>query len=171
MLAKTLDLDLRLRKATPSDLSPIACLVREVFTAYGSYDRYLAEWLEDENVSTRVAVLGDEIVGFYALTQHEHPEGGNRRVADLLAIAVAPAQQSRGIGESLLRSAIAEARSMACSPTEMWLFVAEGNARAQRLFAHQGFRFRRGAGIYPAGQRALVMAKGLRSTEEMEGES
>ena len=129
--------------------------------AYGSYDRYLCDWLEDECVSTRVAMLEDEPVGVSMLTDYEHPDRRTGSVADLLAIAVDPAHQSRGIGRSLLRGAVDQARTMASSPREMWLFVAEGNSRGQRLFARQGFRFRRGAGIYPAGQRALAMVKTL----------
>lgn len=171
MLTKTLDLDVRVRKATPSDLPVIARLTQEVFAVYGSYEHYLAEWIADERVSTRVAVLDEEIVGFAALTAYEHPEGGDGPVADLLAIGVDPAYQSRGIGETLLRAATEDAKSIADSPTEMWLFVAEGNSRAQRLFTRHGFRFRRGSGIYPAGQRALVMAKRLKSTKDVREES
>jgi ribosomal protein S18 acetylase RimI-like enzyme len=43
----------------------------------------------------------------------------------------------------------------------MHLSVAEGNSRAQRLFARRGFRRTGGEGIYPAGQRALHMVKVL----------
>lgn len=129
--------------------------------AYGSYDRYLTECFEEEAVSTCVALLEDEPVGFYMLTDYEHPEHSAGSLADLLAIAVDPAYQSCGIGRRLLRRAIDEARAMGSSPREMWLFVAEGNSRGQRLFARNRFRFRGGVGIYPAGQRALAMVKTL----------
>jgi ribosomal protein S18 acetylase RimI-like enzyme len=164
LLAKTLELDLHLRTATASDHGFIAHLAERVFTSYGSYDRYLADWLEDETVSARVAALGDEPVGFYMLAEYEHPERSEETIGDLLAIAVDPAHQSRGIGRSLLRDAIELAGRASSSPTEMWLFVAEGNSRGQRLFARHGFRFRRGVGVYPAGQRALAMVKRLKST-------
>ena len=128
--------------------------------AYGSYDRYLIGYLEEEGVSTCVGLLEDEPVGFYMLTDYEHPEGRGS-LADLLAIAVNPEHQSRGIGRQLLRGAIDESGAMESSPREICLFVAEGNSRGQRLFARHSFRFRGGVGIYPAGQRALSMVKTL----------
>ena len=40
--------------------------------------------------------------------------------------------------------------------------VAEGNARAQRMFARRGFRIGHVIGVYPAGQRAVFMTKALK---------
>jgi ribosomal protein S18 acetylase RimI-like enzyme len=161
LLAKALELGLALKPAAHSDRAFIECLARRVLMAYGSYDRYLTECFDEEAVSTCVALLQGEPVGFYILTDHEHPEHGGGSLANLLAIVVDPAHQSCGIGRRLLRAAIDEARTMESSPREMWLFVAEGNSRGQRLFARHKFRFRGGVGIYPAGQRALAMVKTL----------
>ena len=161
MLAKALELGVTLRPGTRSDRAFIERLARAVLMTYGSYDRYLIECLEEEAVSTCVALLENEPVGFYMLTDYEHREQGRGNLADLLAIAVDPAHQSCGIGRRLLRGAIDEARAMGSSPREIRLFVAEGNARGQRLFARHRFRFRGGVGVYPAGQRALAMVKTL----------
>jgi ribosomal protein S18 acetylase RimI-like enzyme len=65
------------------------------------------------------------------------------------------------VGTVLLDKAIEEA-PLLLSPlpiVEMHLSVAEGNSRAQRLFARRGFRRTGEVGIYPAGQRALHMVK------------
>ena len=158
--AKAVALDLVLRPATHFDRVFIKHLAQAILMAYGSYDRYLTNCFDEEGVSTCVALIEDKPVGFYMLTNYEHP-GGRGNVADLLAIAVNPEHQSCGIGRRLLRGAIEEARAMESSPREICLFVAEGNSRGQRLFARHSFRFQGGVGIYPAGQRALSMVKTL----------
>ena len=160
MLAQAVALDLTLRPATRSDRVFIERLAQAILMAYGSYDSYLTSCLDEEGVSTCVALLEDKPVGFYMLTNYEHPEGRGT-VADLLAIAVNPEHQSCGIGRRLLCAAIEEARAMESSPRKICLFVAEGNSRGQRLFARHSFRFQGGGGIYPAGQRALSMVKTL----------
>jgi ribosomal protein S18 acetylase RimI-like enzyme len=80
-------------------------------------------------------------------------------VAELLSIAVVPELRSLGIGSALLDRAIAVAFDAGPEIREIRLSVAEGNARAQRMFARRGFRIGPAVGLYPAGQRALFMSK------------
>jgi ribosomal protein S18 acetylase RimI-like enzyme len=92
-----------------------------------------------------------------------HPESPEQdAVAELLSIAVLPELRSRGIGAALLDRAIEAARESSLELREIRLSVAEGNARAQRMFARRAFRIGQVIGRYPAGQRALFMVKELK---------
>lgn len=149
---------LETRSAGASDPAFIAALAAEVFLEYGSYDTYLLDWLEDEHVTTRIALVEGAPAGFYMLARYA--EAG-RKVAELLAIAVDRAHQNRGIGGDLLDQALAAAREFGAD--EVRLSVADGNSRAERLFASRGFRLTEGFGVYPSGQRALLMVKKTKS--------
>jgi ribosomal protein S18 acetylase RimI-like enzyme len=101
------------------------------------------------------------MLGFYLddpLAAH-----GGTVVADLLALAVLPAYQNRGIGTKLLEHVIEVAERVAPSSkiTTLRLTVAESNTGAQRLYARHGFRVVDGAATYDRGQRALRMARSL----------
>ena len=143
-----------LREATPSDIEFIRALCRRLFLAYGSYHRYVEEWFHHETVSTLVAEIEGRPAGFVMVALRPG-------ACDLVALAVTPELQSRGAGKALLGKAVALARESNLGIREMHLQVAEGNARAQRMFAKHGFRVRAETGIYPAGQRALFMEKAL----------
>ena len=93
------------------------------------------------------------------VTTYEDPDHPEDLVADLVAIAVEPKLQSRGVGGALLERAFALVAGAEPPLKEMWLVVAENNQRAQRFFGRHGFRLGRGLGVYPAGQRALRMVK------------
>lgn len=150
-----------IRAAERGDGDFIRSLARSVFLVYGSYDQYLAEWFSSAEVSTYVAELSGTPAGFCMM--RIHPAGPTTPVtAELLAIAVAPELQSRGVGNALLAKCFAVSRASDPPALEMRLSVAEGNARAQRMFARNGFRITPSSGVYPAGQRALFMVKTLR---------
>ena len=148
---------LAVRRAGADDSAFVLSLAYQAFAVYGSYDSYMEDWLRDDAVRTHVAELDGRRAGFFMVTSYEDDEHPGRHVADLVAIAVAPELQSRGIGKRLLDDAVRVARSLEPTVSEMWLVVAEGNSRAQRFFARHGFRRGRGVGVYPAGQRALRM--------------
>jgi ribosomal protein S18 acetylase RimI-like enzyme len=115
----------------------------------------MEEWFQHETVTTLVAEIEGRPAGFVMIALRSG-------AADLIALAVSPELQSRGAGKALLGRAIGLARESDLGIREMHLQVAEGNARAQRLFAKHGFRVRAETGVYPAGQRALFMVKALR---------
>jgi ribosomal protein S18 acetylase RimI-like enzyme len=152
-----------LRLAVARDLDFILGLCRKVFLEYGSYDQYLADWFREEIVSSWIAEVDGAPAGFFMLAIHpKSPEGP---VAELLSIAVEPELRSRGVGSALLDRSIRLALDSSLGPREMRLTVAEGNARAQRMFARRGFRIGKAIGVYPAGQRALFMSKTLKKEE------
>jgi ribosomal protein S18 acetylase RimI-like enzyme len=153
----------RIRRGTAADAPFVREVAEQVFAELGDYGRILPTWLVHDGVLTHVAEeegapVGYTMLGFYGAgppRQHEY-------VADLLAIAVAPRAQGRGVGKQLLDHAIGQAalarRRMPIG--ELRLSVAEPNARARRLFQQFGFHFVEGEhGRYDGGQRALHMAR------------
>ena len=146
---------------TETDATFVLSVAHKAFLAYGSYDNYLEEWFGNDAVSTYIAELDGSRAGFFMLTTYQDSEGSGGLVADLVAIAVEPEYQSRGVGKRLLAHALSLAANADPPAREVWLVVAESNSRAQRFFAGQGFRLRDGVGVYPAGQRALRMVKSL----------
>jgi ribosomal protein S18 acetylase RimI-like enzyme len=86
-----------------------------------------------------------------------------RVIADLLALAVLPSQQRRGIGSKLLTHVIEVAERVAPSSKidALRLTVAETNTGAQRMYARAGFRVIDGHATYDRGQKALRMARPL----------
>jgi ribosomal protein S18 acetylase RimI-like enzyme len=158
------DDNLVLRRAgelSEEDRAFVLAVANRAFLVYGSYDTYLKDWYDNDAVSTILAEVDGQRAGFFMLTTYRDADAAQRIVADLVAIAVAPEFQSRGIGECLLAHAFSLAGNARVPAQEMWLVVAEGNARAQRFFARNGFRFGGGVGVYPAGQRALRMVRPL----------
>jgi ribosomal protein S18 acetylase RimI-like enzyme len=154
---------LQVRISRSEDREFVRDLAIEVFTVYGSYGSYLTEWFDSGEVSTWIAEAEQEKVGLTMIGIKPHPSLAQKAVADLLAIAVRPSYQTKGVGTILLRHAIDVAPNIP-SPfpiVEMHLSVAETNVRAQRLFSRRGFRMISGEGIYPSGQRALHMMRKL----------
>ena len=83
-------------------------------------------------------------------------------VADLLALAVLPANQRQGIGNKLLEHVIeiAERVGPASSIAALRLTVAADNVDAQRLYVLR-FHVVDGGATYDRGQRALRMVRAL----------
>jgi ribosomal protein S18 acetylase RimI-like enzyme len=73
---------------------------------------------------------GPRVLGFVA-TRRRHTD------LDIEALAVTPEAQRRGIGRSLLRTAIAHARRSRLKTVS--LHVWEGNANAIRMYEREGF--------------------------------
>ena len=73
-------------------------LSAEVFERFGDYDTMLPEWMSRPWVWTFIAEAANEPVGFAMFTARV---GGDAEV-ELLAIAVSPAWQVRGVGRLLL---------------------------------------------------------------------
>ena len=165
----------RLRPASPRDRAFLAELSGRVFGKYGDYDRLIPEWLGGPGVRGLIALDGDEPVGFALTCLVQLPDlwrirrrarGPSRRggmAVDLLAIAVVPERQGRGVGRWLLREVVARARDMAGSTdlplVDVTLTVARENDAARRLFESVGFReVQRERTTYPRGQEAVQMA-------------
>jgi ribosomal protein S18 acetylase RimI-like enzyme len=155
----------RIRRGGAGDATFVQRVAEDVFAELGDYGRILPTWLLHDGVLTHVAEedgvpVGYTMLGFYTAgqpRQHEY-------VADLLAIAVAPRAQGRGIGKQLLEHVIAQAElaQRRLPVIELRLSVAEPNARARRLFTRFGFRLLSSEhGRYDGGQRALHMTRVL----------
>jgi ribosomal protein S18 acetylase RimI-like enzyme len=165
-----------IRRAELADHPWIVATGAEAYRDLGDYTRILPSWLEqpgvlawiDHDISNRGR--GFAMLGFYL----DHAEGGSpiqpgvtptpsQVVADLLALAVLPAYQRRGIGTKLLHHVIEVAERVA--PTSkihtLRLTVSETNTSAQRLYARNGFRIVDGSATYDRGQRALRMVRDL----------
>jgi ribosomal protein S18 acetylase RimI-like enzyme len=106
---------------------------------------------------------GFAMLGFYMEDPTGTGAGPQQVVADLLALAVLPNQQRRGIGGKLLTHVIEVAERVAPSSRiqALRLTVSETNAGAQRMYARAGFRVVDGSATYDRGQRALRMARPL----------
>ena len=154
-----------IRRAEPADHPWIVATGAEAYRDLGDYTRILPSWLEQPGV---LAWIDHDLVGrgrafamlgFYV----EVPSPSAEVVADLLALAVLPVFQRRGIGTRLLHHVIEVAERVAPSSqiTHLRLTVAEDNVGAQRLYARNNFAVVDGSATYDRGQRALRMARPL----------
>ena len=158
------------RAAKPADLEFVRAVGGRVFSHFGDYGKIIPEWLEHDGVLTFVADAegtraGFTMLGFYridALPELSPSAPTGDYAADLLAIAVAPELEARGVGRRLLEHAIATARAARkrLPVRELRLSVADTNERALRMFQAAGFVEVSGEhGQYDGGQRALHMRK------------
>jgi ribosomal protein S18 acetylase RimI-like enzyme len=139
-----------------------------VYADLGDYGRIIPTWMGHAGVMTFVETADEDaggetrrgfiLIGFY------EPEPGDLSrgllVADLLAIAVAPDHQRRGVGRTLLEFAVdvATEAGRQAPVREIRLTVAETNKPALALFQKSGFEvLDPHHGAYDGGQRALRM--------------
>lgn len=130
-----------------------------MFARFGEYDTWLPDVTRHPDVLTLIAEADGGPIGF-ALVAFDEAVPGE---AELLAIAVAPGWQCRGVGRRLLAAAEERARGRAATgPAALRLTVAEDNLPALRLFREAGYvRDARPAGRYPGGQRSLEYRREL----------
>ena len=158
-----------IRRAEVQDYPWIVATGAEAYRDLGDYTRILPSWLEQPGVLAWIDQDGHgrgrgfAMLGFY-MEELPPPRQGERQViADLLALAVLPAYQRRGLGTQLLEHVIEVAERVA--PTshiqQLRLTVAEHNTPAQRMYARAGFRVVEGGAMYDRGQRALRMSRVL----------
>jgi ribosomal protein S18 acetylase RimI-like enzyme len=153
-----------IRRAEVQDHPWIVATGAEAYADLGDYTRILPSWLEQPGVLAWIdhdvqgRGRGFAMLGFYT-------EDGAKQhvVADLLALAVLPMYQHKGIGSKLLAHVIDVAERVAPSShiTQLRLTVAENNVGAQRLYARTGFKIVEGSATYDRGQRALRMVRPL----------
>jgi ribosomal protein S18 acetylase RimI-like enzyme len=154
-----------IRRAELQDHPWIIATGAEAYRDLGDYTRILPSWLEQPGVLAWIDQdaqgrgRGFAMLGFYT-----EDAAGKQVVADLLALAVLPIYQRKGIGSMLLDHVIevAERVAPASNIAQLRLTVAENNVGAQRLYARTGFRVVDGSATYDRGQRALRMARPLK---------
>ena len=157
------NLPLRIRRANSADSSFVREVAIDVFQHLGDYGRILPTWLLHDGVLTHIAeeagvAVGYTMLGFYPIGT----AGSSGLVADLLAIAVSPRAQGRGVGKKLLQHAIEHVRDAQrrLPVREIKLSVADNNTRARKMFSELGFIIVPGEhGYYDGGQVALHMAR------------
>ena len=157
-----------IRRAEVQDHPWIVATGAEAYSDLGDYTRILPSWLEqpgvlawiDQDVSGRGR--GFAMLGFYSEEALQRA-GKQQVVADLLALAVLPAHQNKGIGTKLLLHVIdvAERVAPASHITQLRLTVAENNVAAQRLYQRHQFAIVEGSATYDRGQKALRMVRSL----------
>ena len=163
-----------IRRAEAQDHPWIIATGAEAYRDLGDYTRILPSWLEQPGVLAWIdhdaagRGRGFAMLGFY--TEADPPNtpktpktNGQQVIADLLALAVLPTYQRRGIGSRLLTHVIdvAERVAPASRIMQLRLTVAEDNVGAQRLYAQAGFHVVEGAATYDRGQKALRMVRSL----------
>ena len=127
----------------------------EVFSLYGPYSRTVNRWFESGLTLTLLSEVSDNPVGFVMIGALPGDREGETR-AEILAIAVAPGFQRRGIGKALLRCA--EERVEQWGEKRLFLHTAKENHLAQKLFLTNGYRpIALKKSFYPCGQDALMM--------------
>jgi ribosomal protein S18 acetylase RimI-like enzyme len=159
-----------IRRAEIQDHPWIVATGAEAYADLGDYTRILPSWLEQPGVLAWIdhdmqgRGRGFAMLGFYT-EEASKPGSGQVVIADLLALAVLPSAQRRGIGSKLLEHVIevSERVAPASHISQLRLTVAEHNTGAQRLYARTGFHVVEGAATYDRGQRALRMVRPLGS--------
>jgi ribosomal protein S18 acetylase RimI-like enzyme len=119
----------------------------------------LPKWFHLPGVLTWVSEDGDANTGYVMLAFFRE---GDALVGDVLAIAVRPEFQGRGIGRMLLQHAvqICEETAEHSPVVGVRLSVAATNDRARHLFETSGFHEVDGDfGSYEGGQKALHMRR------------
>ncbi len=156
------------RPATDADLPALAALEAASFTAPGSpawSSALLAAELGQPTAMVLVAVIargdgndeddGDCAPVGYAAFRHVGPE------AELLRVAVAPKERSRGIARALVEDGIGRLRQRGVATC--FLEVRPANAPALALYERLGFRtVDRRRRYFPDGADALVLRLDVR---------
>jgi ribosomal protein S18 acetylase RimI-like enzyme len=165
----------RIRRAVPRDSIFIRDVAQEVFAHFGPYGRLLPGWLLHPEVMTFLAEqddgtpLGYAMLALRPFDDEEMSVDGGGGLVDLVAIAVDPKSQQRGIGRALIHYVLDTARRMApmMGIAEVRLSVAEPNTVARRLFESEGFTIVDPAhGFYAGGQRSIRMSHALASSSK-----
>lgn len=159
-----------IRRGTQADHEWIRTTAGTVYRELGDYGTIIPSWLEHTGVLTFVDTddggerRGFILVGFYTPDEPITARDDAACIADLLAIAVAPEYQRRGVGKGLLHYAlnVVRAARVERSVPEIRLTVSEDNTAAQSMFASAGFTVLDGDfGNYDGGQRAIRMRRAI----------
>jgi ribosomal-protein-alanine N-acetyltransferase len=138
-----------IRVASKEDCTLIRTLSGEVFSVFGEYSEIIPQWFANPDVITLVYVKNGHPVGFAMLYVHS---------GEILAIAVLPAFQRKGIGSALLDHIQLLASRLGLR--RLLLHTAKENDVARLFFQKAGFTVIGGQeDYYPRGQEALVISK------------
>lgn len=148
---------IRIVQAKAVDLEFIKRLSGVAFRKYGFYQEVISQWFQSELTETIIGRLDGRPVGF-AMMGIIWDEVSAQKVCELLAIAVEPKKQKKGIGQMLLRAA--EKTASKWQVERVFLHTAKDNIAARGLFTRNGYiSLGLKMHFYPEGQDALVMSK------------
>jgi ribosomal protein S18 acetylase RimI-like enzyme len=140
-----------IRLATKGDCSFIRRLSGDVFSVFGDYSEIIPQWFVNPDVITVIYFKNGHPVGFAMLYVLN---------GEILAIAVLPKYQRRGIGSALLNHIERIARQLGLS--RLSLHTARENKLAHLFFQKAGFKvIGTQEDYYPKGQPALIISKGI----------
>jgi len=127
------------RPARPADAEALFGLSTQSFSSWGGYGETIIAWSRLNGVRTWVIEAADQgLLGFVMFAQVQLQAEGPI-LNEILAIATAPSERKRGVGQYLLELALADLRQWRGGGGEVWLTVAADNAPAQTLFRRAGF--------------------------------
>lgn len=148
-----------IRECTGGDRPFISRLSRRVFSVYGPYEETITEWFDSGLAVTLVAEVKKKPAGFVMLGRLLSEEIGMNH-CELLAVAVEPERQKKGIARLLLEKI--EKRAARLHVKRLFLHTATQNIPAQQLFIKAGYHpYQTKSQFYPEGQDALAMVKEL----------
>jgi len=143
--------EIPIRPATRKDRPFICRLSKEVFSPYGNYEYIIPRLFVNPDVLTMLAFEKMQSFGFAMLSLLS---------GEILAIAVKPRYQGRGIGTALLTSI--EGIAIQLGMERLLLHTATENEIGGNFFQKASFTvINKEDCYYPKGQAALVMVKEL----------
>lgn len=151
--------------ALPGDVVHIRRIASAVFEQYGDYAKILPRFFSSQGVTSYVAKVGQEVVGFVMLGFLPWTGGdcnSDSWVADILALAVAPERQRQGIGCAMMSRTFELAQEMSDwrDVREIQLTCAKSNQAGAAFFAKWGFLVvESNHGSYSSGQPAMRLSR------------
>ncbi len=147
------------RRAGEEDQDFIKELSTAVFSIYGDYDLILPRWFLSPWVVTIIASDLGEPVGF-AMLHFGGKEIWEPTLGELLAIAVKPEHQGKGVGSAIINHVEELARESHLEKIQ--LHTSTDNSSARHLFQKAGYLEKESKeSYYPNGQTAVLMVKNL----------
>jgi [ribosomal protein S18]-alanine N-acetyltransferase len=144
-----------LRAMTMADMPAVMAMERELFPDDAWSPEMFASELTESARRLYLVAEDEGLIGYAGMLFTGGPE------ADVLTLAVSPANWGKGIGTALLQALLDEAALRGCQ--QIFLEVRDDNQRARSLYLRHGFAeigVRRGY-YQPAGVDAIVMRKDL----------
>lgn len=146
---------LTIREGRPADAPFVVRLGAVAFARFGDYAPIMQGFFASPDVSSFVAEVEGERIGFALVDAPAAIPG----FADIVAIAVAAEHRRSGVGGALLARVIAS-REGRGTESVLMLTVAEDNDAAIALFREAGFEMMPGSvGRYAGGQTSRRMAR------------
>lgn len=119
----------RIERLDGSNAKYLERVAPDVFD-YPVRTEHLARFVADARHVMFLAVANESVVGMASGLEYFHPDKPPQFWINELGVT--PAYRNRGVGRSLMRALLAEARGRGC--TAAWLGTAEDNLAAQACF-------------------------------------